>query len=125
MTWSEFFAWGENPSKDVEADIFMGLTQDKDTLYFLGDYTANASSIENSTSRIYIDLLIRYSVARFFAIRNTLVDNGSFLADYRAFVSQNGISIKNKNGEKTIQIIYIKSIDIFENPRATILEKKI
>lgn len=103
-----FFYWGQIPlEEEVTDDILAGLTQPQRTLFYSRKYGGGVSDFENAPLTAGTAVMLKYEVAKFFAIRNSLVTDGNSGVDRRAVTSQSLIKIEQEGPGYNISVEFI------------------
>jgi len=73
-----FFYWGlEDLPTEINDDVQWGLIQPKRSMFYNRGYGAGLAEFENAPIGLQSMVLIKYEAAKFMAVRNSVVTNGS------------------------------------------------
>jgi len=87
--WDVFFYYGDDPKETTKQDIYVGVLQPRNAMFFNRSYGADVSNFENRSGLAKI-IEMRYNIADFIARRNLDVPD-----KIKAYASQNEILVEN------------------------------
>ena len=104
-----FFWWGEIPLDDeVADDVSMVLMQPLGELFYDRSYGSSLPDLENSSSRLMLQVGARFSAVQAVALRNERVSDGTNGPDRRVATSQSVVEVEEKpGGGAEVTVLYI------------------
>ncbi len=109
-----FFNYGSlDLELETEHDIFLGLLQGRNSLFYNRRDGAGISSYENYPSALWLQVMLKFEVMAWNAYRNVNTGNGlDGTKDRRVAMSQDYMKIENvENGAINFDIYYIPFSD--------------
>lgn len=116
MTANSFFYWGvvDLPT-EIADDILMGLVQPKRSLFYDRGYGGGVTEYENAPITIGTLTMLKYEVARFMGLRNSVVTDGNTGPDRRAAASQDTVDVAQSGANVDVTVSYILLADMTRN----------
>lgn len=114
-----FFYYDDISAQDIsEHDMMELILQPKRGLFYFRKFGAGVSDYENFPNAIFIQVLLRYSIADSIAYRNKFVTDGfGNTIDRRIAASQTTIGFKQEGGNLDIEVLYFLYSN-FSNPNS-------
>lgn len=113
MDMDYFFFYGTVEERaEIEADLKIGLMQDKRSMFYNRSFGAGVPDYENTAGGLAADVALRYSIASWISRRNSEVSDGSNgTRDRRVLASQSAIQISQSPGNIDIKVLYVPYFD--------------
>jgi len=105
-----FFYYGKSDIElETEADIVIGLSQPKKSMFYARSEGCGVSEYGNFPNTLVMQVMARYDIAKWAAYRNENVSDGNEnLPDRRVAISQNSVGFGKNRDELDVDVQYIR-----------------